>query len=66
MMAEELQLADRMSSSLLEGVRQEAERVERLEQAIREAVPEWSLAEVVTALRADARDRSRCSRGSAG
>ena len=37
---------------LLEGVRQESERVERLEQAIREAVPEWSLAEVVTALQA--------------
>jgi transposase len=37
---------------LLEGVRQEAERVERLEQAIREAVSEWSLAEVVTALQA--------------
>src|SRR5215467_4323391 len=37
---------------LLEGVRQEGERVERLEQAIREAVPEWSLAEVVTALQA--------------
>src|SRR5262249_22981509 len=35
---------------LLQGVRQESERVERLEQAIREAVPEWSLAEVVTAL----------------
>jgi transposase len=34
---------------LLEGMRQEDERVERLEQAIREAVPEWSLAEVVTA-----------------
>ena len=29
---------------LLQGVRQEDERVERLEQAIREAVPEWSLA----------------------
>src|SRR5678815_5295741 len=29
---------------LLEGIRQESERVERLEQAIREAVPEWSLA----------------------
>src|SRR4029077_8780777 len=28
------------------------ERVERLEQAIRDAVPEWSLAEVVTALQA--------------
>ena len=37
---------------LLEGMRQEAERVERLEQAIREAVPEWSLAEVATALQA--------------
>ncbi len=37
---------------LLEGVRQESERVERLEQAIREAVPEWSLADVVTALQA--------------
>jgi transposase len=37
---------------LLQGVRQESERVERLEQAIREAVPEWSLAEVVTALQA--------------
>jgi hypothetical protein len=31
-------------------VRQENERIERLEQAIRDAVPEWSLAEVVTAL----------------
>jgi transposase len=37
---------------LLEGMRQEAERVERLEQAICEAVPEWSLAEVATALQA--------------
>jgi len=37
---------------LLQGVRQESERVERLERAIREAVPEWSLAEVVTALQA--------------
>jgi len=37
---------------LLQWVRQEAERVERLEQAIREAVPEWSLAEVVTTLQA--------------
>ena len=37
---------------LLEGVRQESERVERLENAIREAVPEWSLAEVVAALQA--------------
>src|SRR5260370_784033 len=35
---------------LLGAVRQESERVERLEQAIRDAVPEWSLAEVVTAL----------------
>ena len=37
---------------LLEGIRQESERVERLENAIREAVPEWSLAEVVAALQA--------------
>jgi transposase len=37
---------------LLEGVRQESERVERLENAIREAVPEWSLAEVVASLQA--------------
>jgi len=37
---------------LLEGIRQESERVERLENAIREAVPEWSLAEVVVALQA--------------
>jgi transposase len=37
---------------LLQGVRQEGERIERLEQAIRAAVPEWSLAEVVTALQA--------------
>jgi hypothetical protein len=33
-------------------VRQESERVARLDQAIREAVPEWSLAEVVTAMQA--------------
>jgi transposase len=32
--------------------RQEQERLERLEQAIRAAVPDWSLAEVVTALMA--------------
>ena len=37
---------------LMEAVRQESERVTRLEEAIREAVPEWSLAEVVTALQA--------------
>src|SRR5262245_49818277 len=37
---------------LLQGVRQESERIERLVQTIREAVPEWSLAEVVTALQA--------------
>src|SRR5262245_36067318 len=37
---------------LLEGVRQEGERVERLEQAIREALPEWSLAKLVTAVQA--------------
>jgi transposase len=33
-------------------VRQAQERIERLEQAIRAAVPDWSLAEVVTALMA--------------
>ena len=37
---------------LLDGMRQEAERVERLGQSIRGAVPEWSLAEVATALQA--------------
>jgi transposase len=37
---------------LLEGIRQEGERVERLENAIREVVPEWSLAEAVVALQA--------------
>jgi transposase len=37
---------------LLDGMRQESERVERLQEAIHEAVPEWSLAEVVTALQA--------------
>src|SRR5260221_112852 len=37
---------------LLGAVRQESERVERLEQAIRDAVPEWSLAELVTAWQA--------------
>jgi transposase len=37
---------------LMEGIRQESERVERLEEAICDAVPEWSLAEVVTALQA--------------
>ena len=36
---------------LLQGVRQESERVERLEQAIREAVPEWSLGKLVTPCR---------------
>src|SRR5262245_35342133 len=35
---------------LMEGIRQESERVERLEDAIRGAVCEWSLAEVVTVL----------------
>jgi transposase len=37
---------------MLLGVRQEEERIERLEEAIRTAVPEWSLAEVVTGLMA--------------
>src|SRR6202795_1662032 len=39
-------------AELLGAVRQESERVERLEQAIRDAVPEWSLAEVVPSLQA--------------
>jgi transposase len=37
---------------LMQAIRQESERVERLEEAIRDAVPEWSLAEVVTAVQA--------------
>jgi len=37
---------------LMQGMRQETERIERLEQTIREAVPEWSLAELVTAVQA--------------
>jgi transposase len=37
---------------LMLAVRQAQERLERLEQAIRAAVPDWSLAEVVTALMA--------------
>jgi transposase len=37
---------------LIEGIRQESDRVERLEKAIRETVPEWSLAEIVAALQA--------------
>jgi transposase len=37
---------------MLLAVRQAQERIERLEQAIRAAVPDWSLAEVVTALMA--------------
>lgn len=37
---------------MLLAVRQAEERIERLEQAIRSAVPDWSLAEVVTALMA--------------
>lgn len=37
---------------MLLGVRQAAERIERLEQAIRATVPDWSLAPVVTALMA--------------
>src|SRR5580693_4371044 len=37
---------------MLLAMRQAQERIERLEQAIRAAVPDWSLAEVVTALMA--------------
>jgi hypothetical protein len=39
-------------AELLAGVRQEGGRVERLQPAIREVVPEWSLAELVTAVQA--------------
>src|SRR5207247_989615 len=39
-------------AEMLLAIRQAAERIERLEQAIRAAVPDWSLAEVVTALMA--------------
>ena len=37
---------------LLEGIRQESERVDRLENAIHEVVPEWSLADAVVAMQA--------------
>jgi transposase len=37
---------------LMQGMRQESERIERLQQTIREAVTEWSLAELVTAVQA--------------
>ncbi|MCP3380607.1 hypothetical protein NLM31_09655 [Bradyrhizobium sp. CCGUVB4N] len=37
---------------LFEGIRQEGECLERLENAIREVVPEWSLSQVVAALQA--------------
>jgi hypothetical protein len=37
---------------MLLAMRQAQERIERVEQAIRMAVPDWSLAEVVTALMA--------------
>ena len=54
LMAQKLEHREQRTAleELLHGVRQENERIERLEQAIREAVPEWSLAEVVTALQA--------------
>ena len=39
-------------AEMLLAVRQAQERIERLEQAIRAAVPDWSLAEVVTAVMA--------------
>jgi transposase len=53
LMAQKLEHREqRIAFELLEGIRQESERVERLEKAIREAVPEWSLAEVVAALQA--------------
>ena len=54
LMAQKLEHREQRTAleELLQGVRQENERVERLDQAIREAAPEWSLAEVVTALQA--------------
>src|SRR5579859_1606430 len=51
---------------LLEGVRQESERMERLEGAIREVVPEWSLAELVAALQAMRGIDLICGCGGAG
>jgi transposase len=42
----------RLTSGSLGAARHGSERVERLEQAIRDAVPEWSLAEVITASQA--------------
>jgi transposase len=50
---------------LLGAVRQESERVERLEQAIRDAVPEWSC-RGRHSLAGDAGDRSRCGSDGAG
>jgi transposase len=41
---------------LLEGIRQESERMERLEDDIREVVPEWSLAEGCRGPASDAGD----------
>jgi transposase len=54
LMAQKLEHGEQRTAfeELLGGMRQESERVERLEEAIREAVPQWSLAEVVTALQA--------------
>ena len=54
LMAQKLEHREQRTAfeELLEGMRQESERVERLDEAIREAVPEWSLAEVATALQA--------------
>ena len=50
---------------LLEGIRQESERVDRLENAIREVVPEWSLADAVVAMQA-VRGIDHCGCGGAG
>ncbi len=51
---------------MLLAVRQAQERIERLEQAIRAAVPDWSLAEVVDGADGDARHRSGLGRGFPG
>ena len=54
LMSQKLEYAEHRIAfeEMLLAMRQAQERIERLEQAIRVAVPDWSLAEVVTALMA--------------
>jgi hypothetical protein len=54
LVSQKLEYAEHRSTfeEMLLAMRQAQERIERLEQAIRVAVPDWSLAEVVTALMA--------------